>query len=364
VRRILALVGEAYGAGGGIAQYNRDFFDALSAACAYEVRIRPRGGPAEASTPRQVGQDRPVFDRRAYGLGVLAVALRQRPEAVFCGHLYMAPLAHLICVLTGARLIVQLHGIEGWSAPGRAVLNAVGAADLVLCVSRDTRTRLLGWSRLPPERAVVVANTVREAFQPGDRQKARARWSLGEAKVLLSVGRLDRRERYKGQDRVIAALTRLKDQGLTPIYLIAGDGDDQPRLEALARSAGVADQVRFLGHVADADLPDLYRAADLFVLPSTGEGFGIVYLEAMACGTPALGLTAGGAPDALGEGELGTLASEADLAGAIAEQLQAGRDPGLAAEVRRRFGQAVFRAQVQAQVAALFDPPAAERMAA
>src|SRR5690606_18991980 len=113
--------------------------------------------------------------------------------------------------------------------------------------------------------------------------------------VIVSVGRLDRRERYKGQDRVIAALPELAAAGLDPLYLVAGSGDDQPRLEALAAAGGVAHRTRFLGKVPAADLPDLYRAADVFALPSTGEGFGIVFLEAMACGAPAVGLAAGGA---------------------------------------------------------------------
>jgi phosphatidyl-myo-inositol dimannoside synthase len=258
----------------------------------------------------------------------------------------MAPLAALLARLTGARLFVQLHGIEGWSAPNAATRRAVAAADLVLCVSRDTRAKLLTWSKLAPERAVVLANTVGGAFTPGDRATGRSRWGLSKEPVILTVGRLDSREGYKGQDRVIAALAILKASGLTPVYLIAGDGDDRPRLETAARVGGVADQVRFLGQVKDTDLPDLYRAANLFVLPSTGEGFGIVYLEAMACGTAALGLRAGGAPDALCDGELGTMVEEADLADAIRAQLKAKPRADLADEVLRRFGPDAFRTRL------------------
>jgi phosphatidylinositol alpha-1,6-mannosyltransferase len=194
---------------------------------------------------------------------------------------------------------------------------------------------------------------VREAFTPGDRAAARARWELGPTKAILSVSRLDSREAYKGQDRVIKALPALRDQGLRPVYLIAGEGDDLPRLQGLAAAEGVEDQVRFLGRIADADLPDLYRAADLFALPSTGEGFGIVYLEAMACGTPALGLNAGGAPDALCDGELGAMIEEADLAAALQAQLAKPPRPDLAQEVRRRFGREAFARRLAAIVGAL-----------
>ena len=355
---VLALVGEAYGAGGGIAQYNRDLIGAL-AETGREVHILPRGGEAPGALPPRVRQAPAIFGRRAYALRATRAALAERPQVIFCGHLFMAPLAAFAARLCGARLIVQLHGIEAWATPNPAIRKALEAADLVLCVSRDTRARLLGWSTLAPERAVVLANTVGPAFTPGDRAKARARWNLGGERVILSVGRLDSRERYKGQDRVIAALPALKAAGISPLYLIAGEGDDRPRLESVAKELGVTDQVRFLGVVSDADLPDLYRAADFFALPSTGEGFGIVYLEAMACGTPALGLNVGGAPDALGDGELGTVIEESRLAETLQTLLAKRPPPRLAERVQARFGAAPFRTRV-AELMRRLDPQAAD----
>ena len=114
--------------------------------------------------------------------------------------------------------------------------------------------------------------------------------------AILTVGRIDPKNNgYKGHDRIIRALPNLRRQDRAVVYLIAGEGDDRARLERLASELGVEDRVRFLGKVPFEDLPDAYRAADLFALPSTGEGFGIVYIEAMACGTPAIGLSMGGA---------------------------------------------------------------------
>jgi phosphatidyl-myo-inositol dimannoside synthase len=185
-------------------------------------------------------------------------------------------------------------------------------------------------------------------------------FGLKAQKVLLSVGRLDARERYKGQDRVIRLLPALRERLGDVVYLIAGDGDDRPRLEALSRDCGVAEHVCFLGQVSDADLPDLYRAADLFVLPSTGEGFGIVFLEAMASGTPALGLAVMGAVDALADGELGDAVDEAGLFEAVVRRLQLPRrDPAaLAAAVGTRFGRAAFRERATQMFGLLAAPVA------
>jgi phosphatidyl-myo-inositol dimannoside synthase len=167
---------------------------------------------------------------------------------------------------------------------------------------------------------------------------------------LLTVARMDTREGYKGHDWVISALPHLKGpNGRQVVYLIAGNGDDRPRLERLAANLGVTQQVRFLGKVPLEALPDIYRAANLFVLPSTGEGFGIVFLEAMACGTRALGLAADGAPDALGDGELGILVDvQADFPAALqaASQSADGNREQLYSIIQERFGQAAFRRRI------------------
>jgi len=195
-------------------------------------------------------------------------------------------------------------------------------------------------------------------FRPGDDAGFRSRHGWENKRILLTVGRLESRERYKGQDRVIALMPELLARGHDVIYLIVGDGDDRLRLEQLAREARVEDRVHFLGAL-DADrLVEVYRGADLFVMPSTGEGFGISFLEAMACGTPALGLAAGGAPDALGDGALGRIVSESELPLALHEALSSPRpDPQvLSAAVLARFSRSVFRDSVDGTLARLSDP--------
>ena len=155
---------------------------------------------------------------------------------------------------------------------------------------------------------------------------------------------MDSRECYKGHDRVIATIPDLVANGHDIYYVVVGEGDDRARLEALARDAGVSDRVRFLGAVGLQSLIEIYRAADLFVMPSTGEGFGVTFLESMASGTPALGFDTGGAKDALADGELGTAASETNLSATISHILNQPKPDSvdLAAAVHARFGQKQF----------------------
>lgn len=348
--RALALVTDAFGGYGGIAQYNQDFLSALAAAPAVrDVHVLPRVGHVDADLPSKIRQEAPLSARSAYAARALAIALRKPFDVIFCGHLYHAPLAALLAGLNRARLVCQTHGLEVERRPPPHQRLSFERADMVLCVSRNTRAQVLRWAAIEPEKALVLPNTVADDYTPGDAGPMRRALELEGRKVILSVSRLDARQRHKGQDRVIRALPELLAGGIDVVYLIAGEGDDRDRLEALARQTGVGEHVRFLGRVPRQDLPGLYRAADLFVLPSTGEGFGIVYLEAMACGTPAIGLAAGGAADALGDGNLGSAVAESDLALAIREALGAltANRAELGAATRARFGRARFQQHVQ-----------------
>lgn len=342
--RCLALVTDAFGGRGGIAQYNRDLCSAL-AECGAAVSVVTRSARDRIVTPIGVRQALAVHGKLLYALSALLWALCQRADIVFCGHLHMAPLAWLVSRLKGATLIVQMHGIEAWSPPSRLRRLATESADLLLCVSRHTRAHVLGWAAIAPERALVVPNTVGDAFSPGDGAALRASLGLKGKRVLLTVGRMDARERYKGHDRVIAALPGLLSQGHEVVYVVIGEGDDRQRLEAYAIEKGVVEYVRFLGGTDTQTAVEAYRMADLFVMPSTGEGFGIAFLEAMASGTPALGLAVGGARDALVDGDLGTAISELDdLTGEISRLLrECKRDAWvLSTALRSRFGRTAF----------------------
>lgn len=359
--RILALVTDAFGSYGGIACYNRDVLTAL-AELGHEVRVLPRlAEPEHEPLPAGLVQRRPRHNKLAYAGASLAEALMWRPDVIFNGHLYHGPLAVQLGRLVRAPVVSQLHGTEMWGTVSPAHAGALRNSAKVLAVSRDTRERACAIG-VDGAQVEVVHNTVNPAFSLGDKAAARARFAGGAAEVVLTVGRLDTRGGgYKGHGRVIPLIAEMARAGRDVVYLIAGIGDDRARLEALAREHGVTDRVRFLGKVAQEDLPDLYRAADLFALPSTGEGFGIVYLEATACGTPVIGLDIGGVADALDDGALGTLTTAEGFAAAFPQALDAAlgmndaAHADLAARTFQQYGFPAFRGAVGAAFAPLLE---------
>ncbi len=314
--RILALVTDAFGASGGIAQYNRDLLGALAKSQAVgQIVVLPRVGIADESMPNKVVQLPERSGKLAY-TAAAALAMRNSGpfDVIFCGHVYTAPLAALMARRASIPLWLQLHGIEAWPRPGRFVCWGVQQAVLVTAVSRHTRRLFLAWAPVPPATVKVLPNTVDERFCPGPKPlEWLAQRGLQGKQVLLTVSRLAAAERYKGHDRVIRAVAQLKVTHPNLVYIVAGDGADRPRLEHLAKELGVGEQVRFIGFAPDAELPDLYRAADIFVMPSTGEGFGIVFLQSLACGTPVVAGDSDGSRDPLRDGAEGQLVPAYDI---------------------------------------------------
>jgi phosphatidyl-myo-inositol dimannoside synthase len=301
--KVLALVTEAFGGHGGIAQYNRDLLSSLAKCDGVgEVVVLPRLGAApERTLPCGVRQLHPPKNRLTYILAALRAARSHGPfDVVFCGHLFMAPLGAAIAKLIRAPLWIQVHGFEAWRELSMLHRRSVEMAAVVTSVSRYTRQRLLKWVGVEPSQVKVLPNTVGERFRPGPKPRhLLACYGLHEAQVLMTVSRLTKWDRYKGHDRVIRALPHVLSQHPNAVYVVVGEGDDRGRLEAVAAELGMSHKVRFTGAVTPEELPAHFQLADVFVMPSTGEGFGIVFLEAMACGVPVIGGNGDGSRDAL-----------------------------------------------------------------
>lgn len=266
----------------------------------------------------------------ACGLGF---GLWERPVCAVTTHLHFLPALCWLKWLRKVPVMSVLHGIEAWNLRGGPRVQALQKADHLLAVSRHTRQAVVDLYDLDASKVSVVPNTFETPrFTLGEKPKRLLeRYGLRPGQpVLMTVSRLALTERYKGHRQVLVALEMVRRQFPDVCYLIVGVGDDMPRLREAVAARGLQGHVIFAGHVPGDELPDYYRLCDVFVMPSSKEGFGIVFLEAMACGKPVVAGNVDGSVDALDDGKLGELVDPHDtgeIAAAICRAIQ-GRPSG------------------------------------
>ncbi len=197
--------------------------------------------------------------------------------------------------------------IPRYPVPRRMIQRAAGRAAGIITVSAALKEGLEGFG-VAPDRVTVLRNGVDlRLFRPLDRQATRRRLGL-EGPTLISVGHLIER---KGHHLIIDAMPSLP--GFT--LLIAGEGEERAKLEALIARLSLEDRVRLLGARPHDELPELYGAADALVLASSREGWANVLLEAMACGTPVVATDIWGNPEVVARPEAGILMAERSAKG-------------------------------------------------
>lgn len=313
---MLLLTTDAYGGHGGIALYNRDLARALaSMADVNEVVVVPRTLPFEPSEiPEKVRFMADAAGGKLRYVRAAWAAAAGRFDLLICGHVNLLPLAAMLNLKVGAPLVLMGYGIDVWSPPSAWVRVWLRRVDAIWTISEFTRKRMNAWAGLPDSMFVLLPNAIQlERFGLAEkRADLQARFGLSGRKVLMTLARLSRLERYKGIDEVLEVLPSLLRQEPTLIYLIAGNGDDRPRLEAKARQLEIEEHVVFAGFVEESEKADHLRLADVFVMPGHGEGFGFVFLEALACGVPVVGSILDGSREALLDGELGELVDPRD----------------------------------------------------
>jgi phosphatidylinositol alpha-1,6-mannosyltransferase len=339
--KTLLLSPELFRHEGGIARIMRLYLKALCELAAPgdrvdcvvlndEPGVDPRTGRYTTDRFRElVGCDRST--RRFIGQVLQRAGVTDR---LVCAHLHQLPVAWLAKQLNRRlKYYLVAHGIEVWRPYRWLERRALLGAERILCISEYTRRQMLRfYPALDPARLVVVPNTMDPHFAPElNDQVSNAPFALPR---ILTVGRLASDDSYKGFDTLIESMPLLRREHPTARLRVVGKGDDLPRLEALADRLGVRGSVDFLGPISDEALRAEYAACDLFALPSRKEGFGLVYLEAMAYGKPCLGARAGGTPEVItpAVGELVDYGNLFDLAAAIVELVRHPRD----SEVVRR----------------------------
>ena len=238
------------------------------------------------------------------------------PDLIISTHLNFTIAAYLLKRFRGIPYWTIAHGIEAWNIQSSPLKLALRNADRILAVSHYTRDRLLAEQNFDPEKVVILPNTFdSKRFKPTPKLEylLRQHRLSPNQPIILTVARLAEQERYKGYDQILYALPQIRKIIPDIHYIIVGKGNDRKRIEQLIVELQLQDCVTLAGFVPDEQLCDYYNLCDVFAMPSKREGFGIVYLEALACGKPVLGGNQDGAVDALSHGELGALVNPDDI---------------------------------------------------
>lgn len=273
-----------------------------------------------------------------------------KSDHLICGHVAQLPVAWFAhCLRPSLQYYLVAHGIEVWRSFTFAERLALRGAHRIFCVSEHTRREMLKHISLNETRVVVLPNALDPFFEVSVGQPLSACLP-----VILTVTRLTYADRYKGVDSLIEAMPAVRVAVPGATLRIVGRGDDLPRLQALAKQHGVLQAgVEFLGFLDDRELDAELRACRLFALPSKSEGFGLVFLEAMAHGRPCLGARAGGAPEVITEetGVLVEFGNAAAIATGCIAGLQRNWHEAAMLDRARHFSYSPFKQQLASLLA-------------
>ncbi|APR82380.1 Glycosyltransferase [Minicystis rosea] len=301
-----------------------------------------------------------------FSAAALAEALASRPRVVWCAHVGIAPLAVTLARAIGATSVLNVYGMEVWTALHRVRAASLRRSDWVVSDCHNTRDYVVEHGLHGASRLLVHWDCVDlQRFSPGDPGDVLARYGVSSSfagTTVLTLGRLCPGARYKGYDRLIDVMARLP--AAVPVRLIiAGDGPLRAELTEQAARLGVADRVFFTGSIREEDLPAIYRSCDVFSLithagPGAGEGIPLTPLEAAACGKPILVGDRDGSREAAADGVSGFVLPPFDLAAIAARIVELAQDPGLRARlgaaararIEREHGYERFRERVRSLV--------------
>ena len=301
-RRLLAapILGER---GGGVGQVSQLLWQAMQ---------DEWGGSAEIVTLLRNGHASPhVAEKWRFGIEVAGRQFLERPDWILFSHLGLARVERYVPARFGCPYAVFLHGIECWSPLPEADREVLRRASLRVANSAFTARRA---TEANPE---IGGVDVCALALPGSISVQPVRSADPLRPTVLVVGRVSASERYKGHEQLIQAWPRVRAFVPGARLVVAGDGDDLARLRGLAGSLA-GDAIEFTGFLSRTDLERRYAEASLFALPSRGEGFGLVYLEAMAAGVPCVGSIHDAAAEVIADGETGVLVDPDNVDGMAA----------------------------------------------
>ena len=246
------------------------------------------------------------------------------------------------------------HGIEVWpGAPNRLARFLAGQLKHCIAVSEVIRERLSAWAGIDAAKISVLHNCADLGrFTPGPKEPGmRARLGLEGKRLFMTLWRLETGERFKGFDEIHDVIPGMVAMYSAIVYMAAGDDNDRDQLEQKAHSLGIDGNVVFAGYVPEAKIVAYYRMVDAYVVPSRGEGFGIVFLGALGCGIPVVGDRVDGGLEVFLDSKLGRMVDPDDreeLKSAILHALD--QPKGSVVTDLLRYSEAAYRDRIHAIV--------------
>lgn len=261
------------------------------------------------------------FNQKKISFTLKSVAKGIKSDVVILSHINLLMIGYLIKIIHPTTKVYLLaHGIEIWHPLARIKQKALGALDQIIAVSNFTAATIMDKHGLNPTKVTVLNNCLDPFFAfPKNFQKPAellTRYQLDQQQpVLFSVCRLTSSEKYKGYEHTILVLPALIKKHPNLVYLLAGKYStiEKHRLEKLIEQNQLSAHVKLLGFVSEKELSDHFLLGDIFVLPSKKEGFGIVFIEAMANGCNVIAGNKDGSVDATKNGAYGSLVNPDDL---------------------------------------------------
>jgi phosphatidylinositol alpha-1,6-mannosyltransferase len=300
-------------------------------------------------------------DKAGFTAALMTELAAHRPAAIVYSHLGLARAQAYVPAILERPYAVFLHGVEAWGALGESDLRVLQRARLRLANSTFTADRVRA---AHPSIGDIVPCPLALVNDGHGRGFDEADGSLpNDGPIVLVVGRMHASEAYKGHDQLIEAWPAVAAHVPDARLVVVGEGNDRPRLEHKARLVEGGNRITFLGFVSPGLLERCYEKASVFALPSRGEGFGLVYLEAMARGLPCVGSRQDAAGDVIVDGTTGHLVDHADtaaLASRLVQLLTSDGDRRAMGEAGRQrltaeFSEAAFGARLVTALEAAFE---------
>jgi phosphatidyl-myo-inositol dimannoside synthase len=305
----------AFSANGGIQNFNRCFIKALDEQTTDAKTSLTISSFYDKSTDANYfkkGKFITYPNKYAYVLSTVLNA--HKYDLIILGHVNMALIGVIIKLLFPKKQVwVITHGVEVWMPSLGFLRNRLlDVVDKIIAVSQYTKDQMVFHRKINADKISIFYNTINPFFEvptnfeASEKIKLKYGFPLGST-VLLTVTRIDSNDKYKGYDIVLEAMSKIATKDI--FYIIGGkyDAQEKARIDTLIESYQLQNQVILPGYISDSDLVDYYKYADIFIMPSKGEGFGIVFIEAAVCGAVVIGGNKDGSVDALQNGEYGIL---------------------------------------------------------